>query len=151
MSKIVELTVWPWRDRIAAETCPATHVAHWKAAVCQALIMMLIGALLYAWLGHRIMGTIVWVLALVVLICGLFIPPAFAAIERVGRWLGKWVGEGLTWGLLVPFFYMCFCPMRLGLILRGKDPLKRQLHTGEPSYWVERKPVADRAQYRKQF
>ncbi len=113
--------------------------------------MALIGAALYAWLGHRVMGYIVWTLAAIVLVSGLFIPPVFAAIERFGRWLGKWVGEGLTWGLLTPFFYLCFCPMRLGLILKGKDPLQRRLHTGDPSYWVERKPTADISQYRKQF
>ncbi len=151
MSNKVELTVWPWRERMAAETAPKTPVAPWKAAVRQSLIMVLIGVALYAWLGHKVMGYIVWTLAAVVLVSGLFIPPAFATIERFGQWLGKWVGEGLTWGLLAPFFYLCFCPMRLGLILKGKDPLQRRLHTGEPTYWIDRKPVVDVSQYRKQF
>ncbi len=150
MSSKVELTVWPWRERMAATTAPVASAAPWKAALRQALIMALIGAA-FAWFGHRVMSYVVWTLALVVLVSGLFAPPVFAAIERFGRWLGKWVGEGLTWGLLAPFFYLCFCPMRLGLILKRKDPLQRRLHTGDSSYWVERKPVADISQYRKQY
>ena len=57
----------------------------------------------------------------------------------------------LTWGLLAPFYYLCFFPMHLALKIRGKDPLHRQVPTAEPTYWTPRKPVADLTQYRKQF
>ncbi len=151
MNNTVESVVWPWRERQSAAGQTGKTAPPWKAAVRQFVIMALIGAALYGWLGHRLMGAVVWSLATVVLVSGLFIPPAFAAIERFGMALGKWVGAGLTWGLLTPFFYLCFCPMHLMLKLKGKDPLERRLHTGESTYWTARLPVEDPSRYRKQF
>lgn len=113
--------------------------------------MTAIGAGLYWWLEHRTMGIVAWALAGIVLVSGLFIPPLFAAIEGFGKRLGKWVGAVLTWGLLVPFYYLCFFPLHLIQKCQGKDPLQRRLHAGEPTYWTPRKPVGNIAQYRKQF
>lgn len=120
-------------------------------AVIQTGVMAAIGALLYFWLGHRTMGFVVWGLAAVVLVSGLFLPPVFAAIERFGKRLGQWVGTGLTWGLLVPFYYLCFVPLHLLQKISGKDPLRRRFPTDEPTYWTPRGPVKDANQYRKQF
>lgn len=113
--------------------------------------MAAIGAGLFWGLEHRAVGIVAWGLAAVVLVSGFFIPPVFAAIERFGKRLGQWVGVGLTWGLLTPFYYLCFVPMHLGLVLKGKDPLHRQVPTDESTYWTPRKPVPNMAQYRKQF
>lgn len=151
MNQAVTSIVWPWRERSAAVARPASTGPSKQAAVLQAGIMAAIGALVYVWLGHRFMGLVVWSLAAVVLVSGLFIPPVFAAIERFGKRLGQWVGVGLTWGLLAPFYYLCFVPMHLGLVLKGKDPLHRQVPTDESTYWTPRKPVPNVAQYRKQF
>lgn len=113
--------------------------------------MAVIGAFLFWRLGHRTMGFVVWSFSGVVLVSGLFIPPVFSAIERFGKRLGQRVGEVLTWVLLTPFYYLCFFPMHLALKLKGKDPLHRQIHTAEPTYWTSRKPVGDVSRYRKQF
>lgn len=151
MENAVSLIVWPWRDPPVAKAGTGAGKPSRKAAVLQATVMTAIGSLLFWWLGHRAMGIIVWCLAAVVLVSGLFIAPVFAAIERFGGWLGKWVGEILTWGLLTPFYYLCFAPMHFVLKLRGKDPLCRRMHTGEITYWVPRHPVNDLSRYRKQF
>jgi hypothetical protein len=143
-------TVWPWRESATPDR-PVKAGASKIAAILQALVMSAIGAGLFWWLGHRIMGGVVWGLAAVVLLSGLFLPKVFAGIERVGKWLGHVVGIGLTWGLLVPFYYLCFCPMRLGLILKRKDPLHRKLTADATTYWTPRKPIPDVGQYRKQF
>lgn len=151
MQNTVSSVVWPWRERNAAQPAPKPTGPAASAVLLQVGIMAAIGAGLFWWLDHRTMGLVVWSLAAVVLVSGFFIPPVFAAIERFGQRLAKWVGAILTWGLLAPFYYLCFFPMHLVLKLKGKDPLHRQIHTDEPTYWTPRKPIRNVAQYRKQF
>jgi hypothetical protein len=151
MPSTVPSIVWPWRERDAARTAPRKTGPAAATVLLQVGVMAAIGAGLYGWLGHRAMGIAAWSLAGVVLVSGFFVPPVFAAIERFGKSLGKWVGALLTWGLLVPFYYLCFVPLRLAQKMAGKDPLHRQCPTAEPTYWTPRKPVADLSQYRKQF
>ncbi len=140
--------VWNWRGANAA---PGGAPSAAAAALKQAAVMGVVGAGLYFWLERRAMGVAVWSLAVVVLASGLFLPPVFAAIERFGQRLGKGVGVLLTWGLLVPFYYLCFGALRLIQQIGGKDPLCRKFPSDEPTYWTVRKPVRDVAQYRKQF
>lgn len=147
----VSSVVWPWRENAAAAGAPKKAGPKYTAVVIQAAVVAGIGWLVYAWLKHPVMAAIVWGMAGVILVSGLFVPPVFNAIERFGQWLGKWVGEIVTWLLLTPFFYLCFVPMRLVAKLRGKDPLRRRFDPAATTYWIPRKPTADAAQYRKQF
>lgn len=119
--------------------------------IVQSVIMALIGLLVYKWLGHAIMAYVVWGLAAVVLVSGLFIPPVFNAIEKFGQLLGLWVGTGLTYALLVPFFYLIMFPGKIVLSIKGKDPMCRKFPSDEKSYWAPKKPVKDIHQYEKQF
>ena len=151
MNNNVSSVVWPWREKLDGKTESKKAGPSWITVVVQAAIMAAIGTLLYGWLKRPVMGIIVWGLAAVVLVSGFFIPPVFAAIERFGKGLGKWVGAILTWGLLAPFYYLCFVPMRLFQKLDGGDPLHRKFPTNEPTYWIPRKPVQDVSQYRKLF
>jgi hypothetical protein len=151
MQSSVTSIVWPWRERDAARTAPRKTGPAAETVLLQAGGMAAIGAGLFWWLEHRAMGIAAWSLAGVVLVAGFFVPPAFAALERFGQRLGKWVGAVLTWTLLVPFYYLCFVPLHLAQKMAGKDPLRRQCPTAEPTYWTPRKPVADLSQYRKQF
>ena len=151
MNNTVLSVVWPWREKAARAVSSAPRGPSRIAVLTQAAVMAAIGAGLFWGLEHRIVGAVAWGLAAVVLVSGFFIPPVFAAIERFGKLLGKWVGILLTWGLLAPFYYLCFFPMHLAQKIRGKDPLHRQVPTAEPTYWTPRKPVADLTQYRKQF
>ena len=151
MNNNVLSVVWPWREQSAGAAKPKQTGPSRTAVVTQTAVMAAIGALVYGWLDHPAMGIAVWGLAAVVLVSGFFLPPVFAAIERFGKLLGKWVGALLTWGLLAPFYYLCFFPMHLALKLRGKDPLQRRCPTDQPTYWTPRKPLADLSQYRKQF
>ena len=146
----VSAVVWAWRERVApAGPAPAAPAA--AAALRQAAVMGIVGAGLYFWLEHRAMGIVVWSMAGVVLAAGLVLPSVFFALERLGRQLGKGVGVLLTWGLLVPFYYLCFGSLRLAQKIAGKDPLSRKFPSGEPTYWTPRKPVRNAAQYQKQF
>lgn len=60
-------------------------------------------------------------------------------------------GKGITFLLLVPFFYLVFVPGRLLLALSGRDPLNRRFPSDEPSYWVKRAPGISPAHYKKQY
>ena len=151
MQNTVSSVVWPWREQDATKNVPKKTGPAASTVLLQAGIMAIIGALVYWKLAHRVMGLGVWALAAIVLVSGFFIPPVFKAIERFGQALGKGVGAILTWGLLVPFYYLTFFPANLMMKLRGKDPLQRQFPSREPTYWTPRPPVKDVAQYRKQF
>jgi hypothetical protein len=145
----VSEVVWPWVD---GERGPAARkgLSRPIRAVIQALVMLGIASLLYWWKPAHFMWKVVLGLAGVVLVSGLLVPVVFDAIERFGQALGRWVAVGLTWGLLVPFYYLCFVPARIGLKLKGKDPMHRAFDAGAQTYWIKRPPINDVKQYRKQ-
>ncbi len=120
-----------------------------KASI-QAPVMALVGWLIYHFFDHLTGPLIIWTLAALVLVGGWFLPPVFHAFERFGLWLGKGIAIALNWGLLTPFFYLCFVPGRLLLKLKGVDPMDRRFPDDRSSFWIPRKPIADPAQYRKQ-
>ena len=113
--------------------------------------MLVVAAVLRYALHKPVAAAVVLALAGVVLGCGLFAPPAFRAIEAFGVRLGSWVGTGMTWLLLVPFFYLCFAVGHGFLALAGKDPLHRAFLPQATTYWTPRPKITDPDYYRKQF
>lgn len=141
---------WPWRG-LGDSGVGKQGMSLAAKAILQAVAMGVIGWILARYLHHRIMPLVVWTLAVLVLIGGLVYHPLFHAFERFGQQLAKWVAAGLTWGILVPFYYLCFFPGRLILSATGKDPMDR--HYPEPdkkTFWVARPPVHSLDQYKKQ-
>jgi hypothetical protein len=120
-----------------------------KASI-QAPAMVVVGWLIYHFFDHLAGPLVVWTLAVLVLVGGWLLPPLFHGFERFGQWLGKSIAIALNWGLLTPFFYLCFVPGRLMLRIKGIDPMDRRFPDDRASFWIPRKPVADVAQYRKQ-
>ncbi len=143
------INTWTWKV-LGTPPKPPKPMSRQLKATIQAPLMALVGWLMYHFFGHIIVPVIVWTLSAVVLIGGWFVPPMFIAMERFGAWLAKWVTLILNWGLLTPFFYLCFLPGRLILRLKGIDPMDRTFPDPRPSFWISRKPVADLNQYRKQ-
>jgi hypothetical protein len=143
------VNTWPWRALGTPPPAKKPMSIKVKATI-QAPLMILVGFFMYHYFGHRIVPYIVWTLSVVVLIGGWFIPPIFHGMERFGAWLAKWVAIILNYGLLVPFYYLCFVPGRLILKLQGIDPMDREFPSAKPTFWIPRKPVNDVAQYRKQ-
>lgn len=145
----VSKVIWPWKEQ---ESGPANGkgMPHWVRALIQTAVMVVIASILYFWAKHQLMGTIVYSLAGIVLVSGLIVPPVFNAIERFGKALGHYVATGLTWVLLVPFFYIVFAPAHALQRMRGKDPLCRSCPTQEKTYWIPRPPVTDVSHFRKQ-
>ena len=111
--------------------------------------MTIVGAVLYHF-NREIGAFIVWTLAALVLIGGLFYAPLFHGFEKFGQLLARGVAAGLTWGLLVPFYYLCFLPGRIAMSLTGKDPMNRKFPTDAKTYWIPRPAVRNIGQYKKQ-
>ena len=144
----VAAVVWPWRE--GAQGTAINRGAEKRKALIQFALMLFVAWLLYKFAPHKGMAYVVATLACIVLISGFFIRPVFMAFERFAHAVGKGVGVGLTWGLLVPFFYLCFIPARISHVIKGKDPMKRKFPTDLPTYWEPRPPVRNMDQYRKQ-
>lgn len=143
------VSVWPWRaggERVLEQKA-GMNVR--LKAILQATAMSAFGALLFFRFHHRIGPFVIWSMAALVACGGLFYPPLFHGIERFGQKLGGWVAKGLTYALLVPFYFLVFVPTRLVMALGGSDPMCRTFPGKETTYWVTRKKV-DAAQYKKQ-
>lgn len=143
------VNTWHWK-MLGSPPQPKKPMNIKVKALIQAPVMVLVGGLIYYFFDHLTGPVIVWTLASMVLIGGLFAPPLFRAIEHFGMTLGRWIAVGLNWGLLTPFFYLCFFPGRIILKLKGIDPMDRKFPDDKDSFWIPRKPVPDLAQYRKQ-
>lgn len=120
-------------------------------ATIQAVAMGVVGFILFRVWGHLIGPAIVWTLAGLVLVGGWVYPPIFHGFEKFGAKLAYWVAGGLTWLLLVPFFYIAFTGGRLILSLRKIDPMDRAFpDAGCATFWTPRPPVPSMEQYKKQ-
>ena len=144
-------TKWVWKAVGSPPPAPKPSDLRGKSII-QAVIMSAVGGFIYwKFPGHRLGAYIVWSLAAGFLFCGLFIPAAYRAIDRFFfAVLPKAVAAGLTWLLLVPFFFLIFVPAHLIQKLTGQDPMTRRVPTDLPTYWIPRKPVPNVDQYKKQ-
>lgn len=99
--------------------------------------MSVVALVMFHWLEYYIMACVVSCLAVLVLFSARFVPVFFIGVERVIAVTARLVGSGVTWLLLVPFFYLCFVPGRLILLMSGKDPLNRKIEKDRQTYWTE--------------
>lgn len=144
------VNTWPWKGVGLAPEPPRPMSSKVKALI-QAPIMLLVAYLIFRFTGHKVMPCVIAGLAALVLIGGLAVPPIFRAFERFGLLLARGVSSALTWGLLVPFFYLVFGFGRLVLVLTGQDPLHVRFPAPDhTTFWEARRPVPNLAQYRKQ-
>jgi len=141
---------WNWQFRTDAVPGGPTGGLR-RSALIQSLVMGLIGAFLFFGLHHLLFARIIWSLAGLVLILGLVFPPAYRPIHAFGQWLGRAVGMGLTYMLLVPFFYLFFTPVALLLRLQRRDPLHRGFRDPQWTYWLARSPKEPAENIDKQF
>ncbi|MBP7830778.1 MAG: hypothetical protein KA248_12775 [Kiritimatiellae bacterium] len=146
----VSSVVWPWTRTKAADDPAAAARALRHKAVIQALVTAIIGAVIYFLFKHALAAHIVWGIAAFVLVTGLLVQPVFRAVDRFMQKFGVAVGTGLTYLLLVPFFYLVFMPGRMLMRILGKDPLQLARATECPSCWSVRKPLKP-DHFKKQF
>ena len=143
--------VWPWREKENHQLHTQHHAPTKLSAATQTVVMAAIGAWLFWKVDNRVLGIVTWSLASIILTSAFFCPPAYTRLNQFGKGIGKWVGILLTWGLLAPFYFLCFLPLHLAQIIRRKDPLSRPCPTTQSTYWVPHKPISNPAQYTKQF
>jgi hypothetical protein len=139
MNQRVLRATWNWRSADEGGSVSGTAGLR-RQAVIQTVVMVLVAAFLFFILDHTFFVPFILGLAALVLILGLAYPPAYRPIHRFGRWLGRAVGKGLTYLLLVPFFFLFFTPVALLLRLQGRDPLHRGFRDAQWTYWIRRSP-----------
>jgi hypothetical protein len=141
--------VWRWREQEAAENHDGRRSAG-KRPFIQLAVLLTVALLMFfvfhkAWLGCVALG-----LGSIVFVLAIFCPAAYGGLDRFGRGLGHAVGIGLTWILLVPFFYLCFTAGRIILLMLRRDPMQRSF-TSEGTYWLPYSMNTDPNKYRKQY
>ena len=148
-SNVLDVTsvVWNWRNR-HQPAMPSAPL--WRKVLIQALVPTVIGLILYFGFGLRIFPYILWTIATVFILIGLFAPKAFVSIERGMQRFGHWVGIGLTYGLLVPFYYLVFPVGHFFRWLGGKDTLHLKYPSSEPTFWMTRAPLKPE-HFKKQY
>ena len=142
----VSQVVWPWTSPVSD---PKSHAPSKTMAVVGFCIASVIAFLFYRH-EHKLASLFIMSIASIILLCGLFIPPAYAQIHKFLLIFAHYVGLVLTWTLLVPFFYLVFPIGRLSQLIRGKDPMNRKFPTEQPTYWEDRPPIKDKAYYTRQ-
>ena len=149
LRRVIQAT-WNWQS--PADPVPDGPAGGLRrSALIQSLVMGLIAAILFYGFHHLLLARIIWALAGLVLVLGLAFPPAYRPIHAFGQWLGRVVGNGLTYVLLVPFFYLFFTPVALLLRLQGRDPLHRGFRDPQWTYWLARSPKGPGENIDKQF
>jgi hypothetical protein len=128
---------WDWRGRQGSAPKGAKDLYR-RSALIQAAVMCLIAGVLYFGFHHQLFARIIWALAGLILVLGLFIPAAYRPVHSFGQWLGRVVGKTLNLVLLVPFYFLFFTPVALLLRLQGRDPLHRTYRESQWTYWMAR-------------
>ncbi len=113
--------------------------------------MAAVGGVFLAFTDHRIVPCFILTLAALLLAGLLFSDRILNGFDRTGAWLARAVGNGLTWLLLTPFFYIVFGLGRLTLIIARKDPLNRKLDTQAATYWIDHHGPETLSRYQRQF
>ncbi|MCE9615803.1 MAG: hypothetical protein K8T26_16155 [Lentisphaerae bacterium] len=139
--------VWPWRQSREPVAAPAPRMR----ATLEALVMVTVALVLKYGFDKVWVPRVVLTLAAFVFLTGLFVPALYHRFHRGMLWLGKMTGSGMTWLLLVPFFFICFPIGRLLFALRGRDPLNRKYDPQLDTYWIKHRSPESVERYRQQF
>ena len=138
--------VWNWEEK-PEDREPPPSIGSLLMRCC---VMYAIAACL--WHFHGPVGAaVVGGLATLFLISGTLSPAARTLQERLGQFLAVVVGTVLAYVLLVPFFFLCFVPGRILLLITGKDPLCRARKTNAPSYWLDKPKRESDDRYERMF
>ncbi len=134
LDKTVMSVVWPWRRRQSSSADTSAKELLRKSLI-QGLVMMTVGAVVFFGFRHRLGASILLCLAAFVLISARLAPRLYSAFQRALDALVGWISTGITWLLLVPFFYLCFVPGRLLLLLLRRDPMRRRWPCPDSTCW----------------
>ena len=119
--------------------------------LAQSLVAFAIAALIAFKFQRVIFAGIVAGIGLFMLLCGIFFPRLHQRIERVINKIAFALGQGLTWLLLAPFYFICFLPGRILLLLAKRDPMKRAWVSSAPTYWAIKRELQSNDRITKQY
>ncbi|MFH1477073.1 MAG: hypothetical protein ABIH24_06250 [Verrucomicrobiota bacterium] len=117
----------------------------------QLVVMLAAGAWLFFRLEHYFAAYAVWALAALFLAGLLGCGKIAHGFDRAGAWLGRTAATGITWLLLAPMYYVVFGLGRLGLRLRGCDPMRRSWDPAAVTYWDNRPENAGQEHWSRQY
>ena len=149
-SDLVTQIVWPWRERrpnLEASSTTTSKRRYW----IQWAVMVTAAWIIYSIFNHRVIAVFIGGLSVLLLSGIFFFDPVLGGFDRVGHWLARTIGVGLTWILLVPFFHIVFGIGHLGLKLRGKDPMRRTFDPNATTYWTPHPKMPIEKRYHKQY
>lgn len=142
--------IWPWREaeKDAGGTVGTTSLLH---VIVEASVIACVALVLWWVFAKPVLGAVVMAIGAFVAVSGILFPAAYQGFKRLGALLARWVGAGLTWLLLVPFFYICFTGGRVVLLLLRKDPLCRKLSPDQATYWSRHRDLAVPDHFSRQY
>ncbi|HXI84202.1 MAG TPA: hypothetical protein VNL17_08945 [Verrucomicrobiae bacterium] len=138
---------WKWPTSSQNKETATPSVGH---VVIQALVPAAVAGVFFL-RNHRVAGWIVLALSGWMLVSGLLLPRAFLAVERALKAFGRLVALGLTWLLLVVFFFLFFLPLSLFLRRQMRALLALEFDKNQASYWQDRLPVSDAEHFQRQY
>ncbi len=145
----ISQAIWPWMDQRESGTdkvkSPSLRLSFFM------LVMAVCISGFFYFFNRFWASIIILAISIILFCCAVFFPSIYRIIHRIFQVFGRWVGRGLTWILLVPFFYICFPIGHVIQKISRKDPLSRSCPTSSKSYWVLRESNADKDGYRRQF
>jgi len=148
MRDVTKIT-WDWRNTAGDKTAGATALR--RPALVQASVLVVVGVLVAVGLGHAVVARVVWSLAGVFLLLGLFWPAGYRPMHAFGQKLGQWVGMILLYILLAPFYLLFFGLVSVGLKWRRRDPMHRTYHDQQWTYWIARREKQPDENFADQF
>jgi len=133
--------IWDWSSKESGKKPGPTASSLRLKALLQSFVGLTVGSLLFLYVSETI-GMIAIGLASVILLSGLLSPLGlYSAIQRLFEATGRWVGQAMTWIIMVPLFYLFFAPFGF-LMRRGRrDQLKCFYEPEASSYWEPHKPL----------
>jgi lysophospholipase L1-like esterase len=139
---------WEW-NKVGAPLAPAASSSRWRI-LAELAIPLAVAAFFFA-RGKVIAAGVVGGVGLTLFAVSRISASAAAKIQHAFAKLGFWVGEILTWILLLPVFFGIFTPVALWLRLRGQDPLESTPDRQRSSYWVRADHERPKHRYFHQF
>ncbi|MFX0145267.1 MAG: SxtJ family membrane protein [Candidatus Hodarchaeota archaeon] len=98
------------------------------------------------------MGSLLWVIGMVILSMGLLKPRLLGPIHKGWMGMSFLIGFFMTHLILALMYYLVFTPVALVMRILGKDPLRPNYDRNAKSYWKRRpRERFTRESYEKMF
>lgn len=146
---LVSQATWRWMDPPGTSGHAPKGPNRMKVLITTPIALAIAYAI-HHFFHHTTMAWVVAGIALFIAFSAAALPPVYAAIDRAFLKFGHWVGVGVTWLLLVPFFYLMFVPGHAILALFGKDPLARRRLPAGASAWRKHPGITRVEHFRRQ-